>query len=48
MKLKCSNLKCKYEWDYNGQHDFYATCPRCLRKVAIDKKNQVDHVKEVF
>jgi len=39
MNLKCLNrIKgklCGYEWDYNGKARFYATCPRCLRKVKI-------------
>jgi len=38
MKLKCPNKKCKYEWEYNGKHEFYATCPRCLRKVRLHQK----------
>ncbi len=40
MKLKCRNKKCGYDWDYNGEHDFYATCPRCLRKVVIPSKEK--------
>lgn len=31
----CNNKKCKYEWDYKGKAPFYATCPKCLRKVKI-------------
>lgn len=34
MKIKC-NL-CAYKWDYKGIAFFYATCPRCLRKVKIN------------
>jgi len=37
MKVKCSNKKCEYEWDYKGEGKFYATCPRCLYKVKIKK-----------
>jgi len=40
MKLECKT--CGYGWDYKGQ-GFYATCPRCLRKVKareITKKKQ--------
>ena len=39
MKLKCPNKKCNYEWDYQGEHEFYATCPRCLAKVKITQTN---------
>ncbi|MEM0318299.1 MAG: hypothetical protein QXE66_00100 [Desulfurococcaceae archaeon] len=35
MKLKCP--KCGYVWDYRGKNPYYATCPRCLRKVSIAK-----------
>lgn len=34
-KLKCSN--CDYEWNYEGDSDYYATCPRCLRKVKVEE-----------
>lgn len=33
MKLKCK--KCGYEWEYRGKNPYYATCPRCLKKVKI-------------
>lgn len=33
MKLKCK--KCKNEWDYGGDSEWYATCPRCLFKVKV-------------
>lgn len=46
MKLKCTNKKCKYEWEYKGDHNFYATCPRCLRKVAVPEKSE--EVEDVF
>lgn len=32
-KMRCTN--CGYEWNYKGNAPFYATCPRCLRKVKI-------------
>ncbi len=41
MKLKCPNKKCKYEWEYNGKHKFYATCPRCLRKVRLHLESMI-------
>ncbi|GAH16821.1 unnamed protein product, partial [marine sediment metagenome] len=31
-------------WDYKGSHPFYATCPRCMRKVKITRAR----VSEVF
>jgi len=40
MKLKCKNKRCKYEWDYQGAHQFYATCPRCLQKVKLKFKDK--------
>ena len=39
IKLKCQ--RCENEWIYNGQNDWYATCPRCLIKVNV-KKNKVE------
>jgi len=36
MKLKCKN--CGYEWEYKGKSGYYATCPRCLRKVSLKKR----------
>ena len=35
VKLKCRN--CGYVWEYKGKNPYYATCPRCLRKVSIAK-----------
>ena len=40
MKIKCTNKKCGYEWDYNGKGKFYATCPKCLYKVRINPKKK--------
>jgi len=37
MKMKCYFEDCGYEWDYKGSHPFYATCPRCLRKLKITR-----------
>ena len=34
MRLKCP--KCKYVWNYTGK-GFYATCPRCYKKVDVKK-----------
>ncbi len=36
MKLTCSN--CGYEWDYQGESDYYATCPRCKTSVKVEEK----------
>lgn len=36
MKQKCQN--CDYEWEYGGSSEYYATCPRCLRKVKVSCK----------
>jgi len=40
VKLKCQN--CGYEWNYNGDAEFYATCPNCMRKVNIEKQKVED------
>jgi len=37
MKLKCRH--CLYEWEYEGKHEYWATCPRCLYKVNLTKKD---------
>ena len=42
MKLKCNNQRCLYEWNYNGKNPFYATCPRCLLKVRVKTKGELD------
>ena len=34
MRLKCP--KCRYVWNYTGK-GFYATCPRCYKKVDVKK-----------
>lgn len=31
---KCKN--CGYEWEYKGNSEYYATCPRCLYKVRLE------------
>jgi predicted Zn-ribbon and HTH transcriptional regulator len=37
--LKCKH--CGYRWQYKGKSKYYATCPRCLRKVPVkDLKGQ--------
>ncbi len=33
VKLSCQH--CGYVWDYRGEREYYATCPRCLYKVRI-------------
>jgi hypothetical protein len=35
VKLRCPN--CRYVWEYRGRNPYYATCPRCLRKVNVAK-----------
>ena len=36
IKLKCNS--CKYEWEYKGKSNYYASCPRCLSKVKVNRK----------
>ena len=35
MELECQH--CNYKWDYLGDNEYYATCPRCRYKVKIPK-----------
>lgn len=46
MKMKCYHEDCLYEWDYGGSAPFYATCPRCLRKVKISRARVPEGGKE--
>lgn len=42
IKLECPKEECGYEWDYNGESDFYATCPRCKSSVKIPEEARID------
>ena len=33
VELGCQH--CNYKWDYQGENEYYATCPRCRYKVKI-------------
>jgi len=33
MELNCQ--RCNYTWDYQGESDYYATCPNCKSSVKI-------------
>jgi len=35
MKLKCK--RCGYEWEYQGNSNWYASCPRCKTNIRIGK-----------
>lgn len=35
MIISCK--KCGHIWKYNGDSNYYVTCPRCLRKISILK-----------
>ena len=37
VPLTCYHKDCGYGWLYDGANTFYATCPRCMRKVNIKK-----------
>ncbi len=39
MELECQS--CGYEWDYQGESDYYATCPNCQYKVKIPAHAEV-------
>lgn len=38
MELICHN--CQYKWEYKGESQFYATCPRCRYNVRIKNKDE--------
>lgn len=38
--LKCTKKDCEYEWVYKGESPFYATCPRCYRKINVKKNSK--------
>ncbi len=42
MILQCLNKRCQYKWEYKGKSPFYATCPRCLQKVRIKTKEELN------
>jgi len=46
MRMKCYFEDCGYEWDYKGSHPFYATCPRCLRKLKITRAQVLEGGEE--
>lgn len=39
MELECNS--CGYEWDYQGEGEYYATCPNCQYKVKISAEAEV-------
>jgi len=45
VELACQH--CNYKWDYQGENEYYATCPRCRYKVRIpeDKVPRVGRKK---
>ena len=32
---------CGYKWEYKGSHPFYATCPKCMKKINLAKVNRI-------
>ena len=32
--------RCGYEWDYNGNSDWYASCPRCKTNIRVNGENK--------
>jgi len=38
MELTCQ--RCDYNWDYQGEGDYYATCPNCKSSVKIPEKEE--------
>ena len=35
-RVECNH--CGYVWIYKGNNPYWATCPRCLRKVRIKEE----------
>lgn len=35
MKIKCQ--RCKYEWEYKGKSEWYASCPKCRTAINVRK-----------
>ena len=38
VKLKCK--RCDYEWEYNGDSEWYASCPKCRTTVNVRKQKE--------
>ena len=36
-KLKCPREECSYKWDYDGESNWYTSCPRCKTSVNVNK-----------
>jgi hypothetical protein len=46
--IKCTYMKCSYEWEYFGRRK-WAQCPAChsVVRVALAKKNLVYHQRAI-
>lgn len=40
VELTCQ--RCEHEWDYQGESDYYGTCPNCKTTVPIDGQTVPD------
>lgn len=38
VKLKCK--RCGYEWEYNGNSEWYTSCSRCRTTINIKKQKE--------
>jgi len=38
---------CQYRWDYRGESEYYATCPRCYYKVKVPTLPEDKTEKEI-
>lgn len=43
IHIVCDN--CSYEWDYEGNMKYYATCPDCKRNNAIREQTKANFDK---
>ena len=39
IELKCK--RCDYSWEYNGESEWYVSCPRCRTTVNLKKQKEV-------
>lgn len=40
VKLKCGRTDCGYEWEYSGNSEWYASCPKCRTTVNVRKQKE--------
>ncbi|MFW6130174.1 MAG: hypothetical protein ACOC56_03245 [Atribacterota bacterium] len=46
-KVECYFRDCRKIWTYRGKNPFYATCPKCQRKISFNKLNKLKSKGEI-